>query len=654
MKKIKKLFFITIMVGLLALPGYQPEAYADRENTVTILFTHDMHDHLLPVRDLQDGVPFESGGYARLQGAINAQRQAHPGALLVDAGDFSMGTPFQTIFSSDSPELKIMGRMGYDVTTLGNHEFDYRASGLTSSLTAAKTSGQPLPQLVQSNTAFPTDKNGNLIPSLAGLQQAYQDYGIKDYTIVEKNGLRIGIFGLMGKDAAAKAPMSEVHFTDPIENARRVVKILNDQEQVDMIVCLSHCGTGVEGSEPEDETLAREVPGIDVIISGHYHTKFTQPLVINKTIIGSAEDSCRYLGVINLTREGSSWALSSYDLVPINDQLPADPNISALVAAYKERVQKTYFDQFGLQYDQALAMAPFNFHNVNDVIKVHQEDPLGDLVSDAYLYAVRKAEGNNYVPVDAAIVPAGTIRGSFYQGSVTAADVFTASSLGIGPDNIPGYPLISVYLTGAELKTVCEVDASIAPMMEDAQLFMSGLNFEFNPHRLIFNKVTDSDLQRPDGSIQAIDDQKLYRVVVGLYSAQMLSVVGDKSFGLLSIVPKTREGIPIADFEAQIIKDGADGSEVKEWEAIAAYMQSFPEVNGIPEIPPYYNQTHDRKVINQNTSIGARFAHPNKIALVIYVAVIMFILLLIVIMARIISARRSRARSRRTGNPKWF
>ncbi len=654
MKNLRTLIFFLILIGLLAIPGYQPGALAGHGETMTILFTHDMHDHLLPVKDLQDGIPVESGGFARLQSAVNAQRQDHPGALLVDGGDFSMGTPFQTIFSSDAPELRIMGRMGYDVTTLGNHEFDYRAAGLAESLTIAKASGDPLPQLVQSNTVFPTDKNGSLTPTLAALQQAYQICGIKDYTIVEKNGLRIGIFGLMGRDAAAKAPMSEVRFADPIENARRVVNILDQQEKVDMIICLSHCGTGEEGSDPEDETLAREVPGIDVIISGHYHSKFTQPLVINNTIIGASEDSCKYLGVIDLVRQENSWALSGYELVPINDQLPADAGIAAMVSAYKERVQKTYFDQFGLQYDQVLAAAPFNFHNINDMIKVHQEDPLGNLVSDAYVYAVQKAEGRRYVPVDAAIVPVGTIRGSFYQGNVTAADAFTASSLGIGPDNIPGYPLISVYLTGAELKTVCEVDASISPMMEDAQLFMSGVDFEFNPHRLIFNKVIGADLHKPDNTIQEIDDARLYRVAVGLYSAQMLSVVGDKSFGLLSIVPKNREGTPISDFEAQVIKDDADGSEVKEWEAIAAYMQSFPIVNGVPEIPSYYSQTHNRKVINQSTSIADRFSHPNKIALALYAVVIVLVLLLIVIIARIISHRRRKLQSWYGRDPKWF
>lgn len=106
--------------------------------------------------------------------------------------------------------------------------------------------------------------------------------------------------------------------------------------------------------------------------------------------------------------------------------------------------------------------------------------------------------------------------------------------------------------------------------MGEAQLYMSGLNYRFNPKRMIFNKVTDAYLENSEGNREEILDDELYRVVVGLYSAQMLSVVGDKSFNLLSIVPKTEKGSPITDFEAQIIYDG--NHEIKEWLALAQYF----------------------------------------------------------------------------------
>ena len=93
---------------------------------------------------------------------------------------------------------------------------------------------------------------------------------------------------------------------------------------------------------------------------------------------------------------------------------------------------------------------------------------MGDLLSDSYIYAIKQTEGGNYEPIAAAIIPAGTIRGSFFKGDVTVADSFAAASLGIGEDNISGYPLISVYLTGKELKAACEVDASVSGLMSIA------------------------------------------------------------------------------------------------------------------------------------------------------------------------------------------
>ena len=638
------LIFILIFlssVNIFAVAGIE------EGKNITILFTADMHDHLLPVKDEQNGVIINSGGFARLQSAINSEKKNNSNTLLLDAGDFSMGTPFQTMIRSDSPELRIMGKMGYDVVTFGNHEYDYRAAGLADSLSAAQKSGDKLPQIVQSNVTFPTDQDGNITASLQKLKQAYGDYGVKDYTIIAQNGISVGIFGLIGEDAASNAPMSEVKFPGYIENAQRVVKILKQQENVDLIICLSHCGIWTDKSVSEDEILAREVPEINVILSAHTHTKLSEPIIIGKTIIGSVEGSCKYLGVINISRvENADWQLDGYRLQQIDDRLPDDPAILESVNQYKKLVQEKYFNQFNLGYDDVLAASPFNFQPVNKIIKTHQEDPLGNLISDAYIYAVKKAEGADYVPVDAAVVPVGTIRGSFFQGNITVADVFSASSLGMGPDNVPGYPLISVYLTGKELKNVCEVDASVTPMMEDAQLFISGISFKFNPNRLIFNKVTDASLQRADGSLEEIVDSKLYRLVASLYSAQMLSAVGDKSYGLLSIVPKTWEGIPITNFEAHVIKDTANGNnfELKEWLATTAYLQSFDKVNGIAQIPPYYKETHGRKIIDNNKSIIALLGNPNGIALTVYTIVIAVFITLVIIVIMIIRKIRNSAR----------
>ncbi len=217
------LLLILTIIFTVSLSGIY---MAEPDHSITILFTHDMHDHFYPT-DVTNGNRIVSlGGFSRLSSAIEAEREKDPELLLIDAGDFSMGTLFQTIFTKEAPQLKIMGKMGYEATTFGNHEFDMRAEGLADSLKAAKDSGQNLPQIISSNVSFPTDDNGNLSPSLKYLKESMDSYGVKEYTIIKRNDVKIGIFAVMGKDSASNAPMSEVVFTDAVENAKKMVDIL--------------------------------------------------------------------------------------------------------------------------------------------------------------------------------------------------------------------------------------------------------------------------------------------------------------------------------------------------------------------------------------------------------------------------------------------
>lgn len=647
MKRFLRLSCILLAL-IMIIPLNMPKVFGGKtEKAVTILFTHDIHDHFFSSNTEQNGKIVQLGGYATLQSAINEQKAKDPNSLLIDGGDFSMGTLFQSIYSSDSPELRIMGQMGYDVVTLGNHEYDFRAKGLAESLKAAKNSGDKLPQIVQSNVVFPENKNGELSTSLIALKQAMQEYGVKDYTVIERGGIKVGIFGLMGKDAASNAPMSEVEFSDAVTSAKSIVSTLKQKEKVDIIICLSHSGIWTDGSKSEDEILAKKVPEINVIISGHTHTKLTKPILVGKTIIGSCGEYGDNLGVINMHQDNeNSWKLDNYNLKEINNSLPKDIQISETIDKFKKTVQEKYLDKFDLKFDEVLGNSPFNFVPTSEIGIKHEEDTLGNLIADAYIYAVKKAEGVNYDPVAVAIVPSGTIRGSFVKSDITVADAFAVSSLGLGADNVSGYPLISVYLTGKELKTACEVDASISPIMNSAQLYMSGMNFTFNPNRLIFNKVTKTSLQKPDGTFEVINDTKLYRVVAGLYSAQMLSVVGEKSFGILSIVPKTKAGIPISDFEAQIITDATSGNskEVKEWLAIAEYLESFDKVEGVAQIPQYYSKTQGRKVIDDNHNIVALLINSNGIALSAYSIVIAVIAIIILVIFRIATRKKRKER----------
>jgi len=644
-KIILSLILVVFVFQLFAVPGGAAAQSSGKD--ITILFTHDLHDHELPYNVQSDGTVIQVGGYARLKTAIDSEKQNAPDALLLDAGDFSMGTLFQTVFSSDSPELRLLGQMGYDAVTFGNHEFDFKAEGLAQSLNAAKSSGDKLPQIVASNITFQADKDGNMDSSLSDLKKAMENYGVEDYTILQRGGLKIGIFGLMGSDAASDSPYAGVKFSDEVESAKQVVDVLKNKEKADLIICLSHSGTSEEASKSEDEILAKKVPDINVIISGHTHTLLKEPYVVGNTIIGSCGCYGQYLGSIKVTQDSAGkWKLENYKLEQIDSRYSDDPGITNSIDKFEGIVQEKYLDKFNLKFNQILAYSPFNFTDISELENKDAETTLGDLLSDSYIYAIKQTEGGNYEPIAAAIIPAGTIRGSFFKGDVTVADSFAAASLGIGEDNISGYPLISVYLTGKELKAACEVDASVSGLMPDAQLYMSGLNFTFNPSRLLLNRVTGASLTNANGETEKIDDSKLYRVVASIYSGEMLSKASSKSMGILAIVPKTKDGAKITDFNAQIIRDG-NNNEIKEWQSVAEYLQSFDKVNGVSQIPDYYNAAHGRKVAVDSRSLADVLGSPNAFASWVYALALVLVALIVFAVVRI-ATRKKRREKRRT------
>lgn len=573
MRYLRSVFALVLSAVLLLGSGAAWAAPPEEPGELTILFTHDTHDHFLPAANEEGG---EYGGYIRLATLLKEQRQeaAEQGRAVVtlDGGDFSMGSLFQTIYTTDAPELRALGAMEYDVTTLGNHEFDYRQQGLADMLNAAKASGDPLPAIVQTNYTQPLDHDSGY-----AVVQALENYPVTDYTVIERDGLRVAVFGVLGEDADDCAPMSGMELEPIADAAKRVVAEIKEKEDPDYIICLSHSGTDGTG-KGEDYALAKAVDGIDVIISGHTHTTIETPIQVNGTIVVSCGEYTQNLGVLTVSKAEGKTELVDYQLLPVDETVANDPAMTALARSFQRTVDETYLSGYGLTFDEVLCENPYNFTPISQFGAVQEEDALGNLIADSYVYAVKEAEGENYVPVDFAVVASGVIRASLAKGDITVSDAFDVSSLGSGADGTPGYPLVGVYITGKELKDAFEVDASVTPLMSAAQLYGSGMKWSFNTHRMIFDKVTDCAQILPDGTEVPIQDDKLYRVVTGLYSGQMLGTVNGKSFGLLTITPRDEKGQPIENLEDYIIH-GPGGTEVKEWYALASYLQSMGTVD---------------------------------------------------------------------------
>lgn len=620
---------ITMTVCLVLLCSFGLVATAQEEPTeVTILFTHDLHSHLLP-STRSDGSQF--GGYARLMTVIQEQKTLDPDAILVDAGDFSMGSLFQTAFTTTATELRTMGAMGYDATTFGNHEFDYLPSGLVAMLNAAVASGDPLPAIVDANYLPPVEGQEGYDAQDAMVWEALDNYGVEDYVILERGGAYYVIFGLVGYDSDDCAPNSGMILEDPAVAAQRVVdeataECVEKYGVEPLVIALSHSGTS--GGQGEDVDLAQKVNGIHVIVSGHTHTILEQPLYVNNTYIVSCDEYGKNLGVIKMAYDMDGTAeLINYELIPINEDVAEDPAMASLVEYYKGEVESNYLSKYGVSFDEVLLNNPYEFDSAGATASTAHESTLGNLFSDAYKWAVEQTTGLN---VDVALTAAGVIRETIPVGNVTVSDVFNAASLGVGTEG----ELIGVYITGADLMNAFEVDASVYPLMHSAQLFMSGAEYSFNTGRMIFNKVDHAMLRRNDGTLEAIDKDKLYLVVTGMYAGQMLGSVEETSMGLLTITPRDAQGNPIAvaDLKNYVVHD-KNGNPLKEWYAITSYLK---QMGGTMD--EHYRQIDGRKVIYTSSKPADLLRNANKFTY-LFVAVVMLLTVLAMVVSRWITRK---------------
>lgn len=634
--KFKRMQWAVCVFGLLLAVILPTDIQAEESKRADIVFTSDLHSHLDNFSATTEDGNKNWGGFSRIRTLLEEEKAENPDTLVVDGGDFAMGTLVQTIFSKEAPELRMMGYIGIEATTLGNHEFDYRSEGLADMLIAAKESGDVLPELVVCNIDWAAMEKPDS-EEQQQLIEALKAYGVSPYKMLQKGDVNIAVIGVFGKEALSYSPTCELIFKDPVASVKETVEKIQANEDADMIVCLSHSGTDENIKNSEDEILAQEVPELDVILSGHSHVEFEEPLVYGDTYIVGCGEYGEKLGSMALEQNTNGrWELIDYELIPVTEDIAVHADTQEKIENFTKVINELYLKDFGYQANQVLAYNPYVFSSVDDVYDIHEDHNLGNLLSDAFYETVSHAETKDDTPVAVAIVPSGCIRESYGVGELTVEDVFNSYSLGIGLDREAGYPLVSVYLTGKELKTIAEIDASISDLMKSARLYCRGLNFIYNPKRILLNKVTDVYLTDAAGQRQEIEDDKLYRVVADLYSGQMLGEVEDMSYGILSIVPKFADGTPIENLEDAIVYK--QDKEIKAWAAIAAYMESFSvNTDGIAEVPAEYENPAGRKILEDKTGIGAVLSGLNiygAVILLVGAVLICIVLLMIIALVR--------------------
>lgn len=610
-------------------------AHAEAKS-VDILFIHDLHSYLdgYTSADRETGENQPTGGVARMKTVIDRKKAENPDTLLLDGGDISMGTLYQTLVQTEAVELRMLGRLGFDATTFGNHDFDYGSEPLADMYRVAAASDDPKLAFIVNNIDWTSDNAGS-----REIYEALQEYGLYQYIVLNRNGVKIAITGTLGVDAINCAPRCELTWLDPVEYTKQAVETIKAKENPDMIICLSHSGVDDDPEKSEDEILAKEVPDLDVIISGHTHTVLDEPRIVGNTTIASCGCYGYYLGSCQFEQNADGrWTCTDYENIELDDSVPEDPDILASLDEFSEHIDDQYTNNYGYDSDEVVAVNNITFESVDDMYFVHTEHRLGNYMSDAYRYAVNTTPSGKEHPADIGVCPSGTVRDTYYEGEITAADIFRSFSLGSGADGSVGYPIISLYLTGAELRNVAEIDATVSDLMTSARLYFSGLCLKFNPHRMVLNKTEDCWLTagiKSDERVE-IEDDKLYRVVTDLYSGEMLGQVNSMSYGLLAVVPKDENGVPYENLEDAIVYK-ADGSELKTWEALAMYMESFDRgADGEPRFDAYYAETHGRKVVDESRSLSSLLSSPNKFFFMIVGAVLVVILLIVLIVLLIV------------------
>lgn len=654
MKKTALIITVIMILSLFAPMTAMDEAAAAGK-TVSIAFTSDIHSHL----DESHG----SGGLARVGTLINEIEDAHKDTFLLDAGNFSMGTVFQTVYRRRAAELKMLGTMKYDAVALGASEFEYGASGLADMLDSAaadkkttKTTTQKwnkltykyetnttfsrtMPEVVCSNVNWKKSYgNKEKAAQVRSLQQAWNAYDVVDYTIVKKGGVKMAVVSALGDSAKASAGATGLYFKEQQSRIKNLVKEIKTNKEADMIVCLApDSGNNSQVALEESQHLAKAVPDLDVIICGQGLKGMKEPVKEGNTAIVGVAGNTTEVGHLLMKKQGDSYAVKDFENIAVKDNVKRNAPIYSEVKKVASQVTSDYLRSQGYSYSQTLARNNISFTEINKLPSTTGEDTLGNLVSDSYIRAVKSAEGRNSKGVDVAVVSMDNIRAGLPKGNVTATDAYDINGAGIGRDRTAGYPLVTAYVTGKELKRIAEANASLAGEDGRARIFVSGMKFSFNSHRLYLNKAFDMEIDKGNGKTEKIQNGKLYRVVTGWSELRSLEDLDNVAFGLMKIEPKNSAGKVVTNYDRLVLKNGS--KEVKTWKAVADYINSMRG----GKISAAYGKTQGR--IQDLTGFNpiSLLKDPNYMGIILLAG----ILIVVVIILAILLVLRRRVYNRR-------
>ncbi len=483
-----------LLIVVLACSFLASFSLYSQTDTVTILHVNDTHSNLAPIGPRNASLEGSLGGIGRVVTLIGMERMADPKALLLHAGDLSIGDLFYNRYFGVA-ELQILASIGCDAMTLGNHEFDLTPSTLLTALDSGFVAG-----------GFPVLSANIYLEDPA--VQPLKKY-IVPYTTKQVGNVKVGIFGLTTPATnLISQPAPAVLDTNFVQTAAAMVETLMTNGCT-VVVCLSHLGLA------DDRLVAQHVPGIHVIIGGHDHfaLEHAQPVQNpsgDTTWIVQANAFYLDLGKVRVTVNGGKVQLLDYTLMPITSTIPEEPNTAAAVSGMIADIESVY----GPVYSAKIADVNSYFEEVADSLMYpgKHDTPIGNLVTDAF----RAVTGTQI-----AMEVGGSTAEPLYPGPIVAADAFRVVGYGFNTENGLGYRLVTFELTGGALWAGLEFGLSDIEQDDEFLVQVSGMKYSYDPEQAAFARVTHMEVAGVP-----LDPQATFTVTANEFVPMFLNMLG--------------------------------------------------------------------------------------------------------------------------------
>jgi 5'-nucleotidase len=461
-------------------------------DTITILHVNDTHSNLAPLGPRTPSLEGTQGGISRAATLIGMTKMTEQNVLTLHCGDVFIGDLFFNQFFG-AAEFQLMNQLGFDAMAVGNHEFDLTPATLLASLQASFPPGNGFP-LVSSNLVLDD-------PTV----QPLKDY-IFPYTIKQFGNVKIGIFSLLTPETNL---FSQPDSAIVLENIAEISQVMIDSlttQGCNLIICLSHLGIYY------DQDLAANIPGINIIVSGHDHYKTLQPIEVSDplggtTYIVQADAFYKCVGKMKIAVSGTGIELLDYSLIDLDETIPEEPSVKAIVDGLITDIQYTY----GPVYTQQIGTATDFFEEVATNLGENgpHDTPIGNLVTDAYRW---KTE------TEIAITVGGSTAQPIYEGPLVAADAFRVVGYGFNEVNGLGFRIVKFKLTGADLIAGLEFGVSMAEYNDELFPQVSGMSYWYNLAKPPFSRIEYAEV----GGVP-LDPQQLYTITTNEFLLSALS-----------------------------------------------------------------------------------------------------------------------------------